>query len=273
MIGPVGLKALLPVLFARAALCGGIPGRAHILRYFKRSVHPTHCLTGERNLFVAERRTVTGFFTLLVGRTPADHGATADKRGPLAVGVSLVNGPGNRSRIVAVDALDNLPVVGAKTRRGVISEPALYFAVDGDAVVIPEGNELTQAQCTGKRAGFVGDSFHQATVAQENVSMVIDYRMTIAVELRSEYLLGQRHTHTIRDALTQGPSSGLYARGVTILGVAGRARVQLAKILELFYGQIVAGEVQQRVMQHRAVAIGKDETIAIGPLGVSRVVA
>jgi len=48
--------------------------------------------------------------------------------------------------------------------------------------------------------------------------------------------------------------------------------VQLAEVLQVVDGQVVAGQVQQRIDQHRAMPIGEHETIAIGPLRVGRVV-
>ncbi len=42
------------------------------------------------------------------------------------------------------------------------------------------------------------------------------------------------------------------------------------KRLSSSIGSVVAGEVQQRVLQHRAVAVGKHEAIAIGPVRVAR---
>jgi hypothetical protein len=48
--------------------------------------------------------------------------------------------------------------------------------------------------------------------------------------------------------------------------------VQLAEALELADRQVVAGEVQQRVHQHRRVAVGQHEAVAVGPVRVRRVV-
>src|SRR5438445_171221 len=48
--------------------------------------------------------------------------------------------------------------------------------------------------------------------------------------------------------------------------------MQLPEALELIHRQVVAGEVQERVQQHRAVAVGEDETIAVWPRRVCRVV-
>ena len=48
----------------------------------------------------------------------------------------------DRLRIVAVDIGDHLPAVGAEARRRVVAEPAVHFAVDGNAVVVVEADEL-----------------------------------------------------------------------------------------------------------------------------------
>ena len=43
-------------------------------------------------------------------------------------------------------------------------------------------------------------------------------------------------------------------------------------MLELVDRQVVAGQVQQRVMQHRAVAVRQHEAVAVGPVRIGRVV-
>jgi hypothetical protein len=48
--------------------------------------------------------------------------------------------------------------------------------------------------------------------------------------------------------------------------------VQLAELLEVIDGQVVAGQVQQRVDQHRAVAVGQHEAVTVGERWVARVV-
>ena len=56
-------------------------------------------------------------------------------------------------------------------------------------------------------------------------------------------------------------------------GMAGRLRVQLPEALQLVHRQVVAGQMQQRVQQHRAVAVGDDEAVAIRPLRMRGIVA
>ena len=48
--------------------------------------------------------------------------------------------------------------------------------------------------------------------------------------------------------------------------------MQLAEVLEVVDRQVVAGQVQQGVDQHRAVAVGQHEAVAVGPFGVGWVV-
>ena len=45
------------------------------------------------------------------------------------------------------------------------------------------------------------------------------------------------------------------------------------KLLDFLDRQVVAGEVQQAIQQHRPVAVGQHETIAAGPFWIGRVVA
>jgi hypothetical protein len=54
--------------------------------------------------------------------------------------------------------------------------------------------------------------------------------------------------------------------------VARRFAVQLAEALELLDRQVVAGEMQQGVDQHRAVAVGQHEAVTVGPVRIGRVV-
>ena len=94
-----------------------------------------------------------------------------------------------------------------------------------------------------------------------------------AVEFLGEQLLGQRHADRVGDALAERAGRGLDARRDADLGVARRLAVQLAEVAQLAHRQVVAGQVQQRVQQHRAVAVAQHEAVAVGPLRVGRVVA
>jgi hypothetical protein len=178
-----------------------------------------------------------------------------------------------RRRIMAVDVRHHVPAIGFEALRRVVGEPAFDMAVDGNAVVVPEGGQLAQAPGAGQRAGLVRNAFHQAAVAEENIGAVIDDLVAGAVELVGQQLLGHGHADGVGDALAQRAGGGLDAGCVAVLGVARRLAVQLAEILQVVDRQLVAGQVQQRIEQHRAVAVGQHEAVAVGPLRVGRVVA
>ena len=88
--------------------------------------------------------------------------------------------------------------------------------------------------------------------------------------------LGKRHADGDRQALAERPGRRLDAGRLVDaveLGVARRHRVPLAEVLQLLERELVAGEVQRAVEQHRAVPCREHEAVAIGPAGVARVVA
>ena len=117
------------------------------------------------------------------------------------------------------------------------------------------------------------DALHQAAVADEHIGQVVDDREAGAVELGGQQALGQRHADRVGEALAERAGGGLHARRDADLGMAGRLRVQLAEVLQLLHRQLVAGQMQQRVQQHRAVAVGQHEAVAVEPARVGRIVA
>ena len=57
-----------------------------------------------------------------------------------------------------------------------------------------------------------------------------------------------------------------------VLGVAGGLRPPLAEVAEVVEGEPEAGEVEERVEQHRRVAVRQHEPVAVGPVGRGGVV-
>ncbi len=118
---------------------------------------------------------------------------------------------------MAVNAAHHVPAVGFEAFRGVVGEPAFNVAVDGDAVVVVERNQLAQLQGTGQGAHFVRNAFHHAAVAHEGVGVVVNDLVARTVELRRQGLLGNRHAHGVGDALAQRAGGGFNASGVAAL--------------------------------------------------------
>ena len=147
-----------------------------------------------------------------------------------------------------------------------------HLAVDADAVVVVQGDQLVQLPGAGQRAGFVADAFHQAAIAQEDIGVVVDDAVVGLVEFGRQQLFGQRHAHGVGDALAEWAGGGFHAGRQAVLGVAGSLAVQLAEVFQLLQRQVVACEVQQGVDQHRRVAVAEHEAVAVGPQRVAGVV-
>ena len=84
---------------------------------------------------------------------------------------------------------------------------------------------------------------------------------------------GKCHAHGIGQALAERARCGFDAGGVAIFGMTGRARAELAEILDLVDGDVfVTREVKHRIEQHRAMSGRKDKAIAVGPMRRLRIV-
>ena len=198
----------------------------------------------------------------LVRRAEADGGAAGDQRRlvgflragdrsrdrGLVMAVDLLGGPAAR-----LEALHLVDGIGDRGR-----------AVDRDAVVVVEHDQLAELPVPGHRDRFLRNAFHQVAVGGDHVGVVVD---DLLAELGGEHLLGERHADRGRDALAERAGGGLDALGVEVLGVTRRQSAELAELLELVQRHVgVAGQVQQRIEQHRAVAGRQHEAVAVGPV-------
>jgi hypothetical protein len=174
---------------------------------------------------------------------------------------------------MAVDVVDDLPAVCFEAFRCIVGEPAIDLAVNGDIVVVVEANQLAELERPGQRAGLVRNAFHEATVTKEHPGLVMDNVVSRPVELGGQHLLTHGHANGIRDALAQRTRGCLDRTARLEFRVACRLVAHLPEVLQLVDGEIlVASQVQQAVKQHRAMAIGQHEAVAIRPLRIGRVV-
>ena len=93
------------------------------------------------------------------------------------------------------------------------------------------------------------------------------------VELGGQAALGDGHADRVREALAERSGRRLDAGRQAVLRVAGRARAPLPERLEVVQREVVAGQVEERVEEHRGVAGRQDEAVAIRPVRVGRRVA
>ena len=166
-----------------------------------------------------------------------------------------------------------MPAISLEATRCIVGEPALGLAVDRDAIVVVERGQLAQAQRPCQRTRLVRYPLHETAVADHDIGAMIDDSVTVAVEFRREKLLRQRHSHRVGESLSEWAGRRFHTGRHADLGMSWRFGVQLAKALQLFDRQRVSGQMQQRILQHRAVAVGEYEAVAIRPMRIRRVVA
>ena len=208
---------------------------------------------------------------LLAGAAEADVGADANERRATALGDRGVDRGRERGEIVAVVDLRGVPAVGLEAKRHVLRERERGRAVDGDLVGVVEDDQLAEAEVARERARLGGDSLHQIAVGRDHERAVIEEVEAGAIEVRGQHALGDRHPDRVGEALTERSGGGLDARREPVLGMAGRARAELAEAAQLVEREVEAGEVEETVEERRGVAGREHEAVAIEPVGRGRV--
>src|SRR4029079_2209160 len=103
--------------------------------------------------------------------------------------------------------------------------------------------------------------FREFPVRAERLVPGVDDVVAWAVELGREPDLGDRHPDSVGEPLTERTGRGLDAGREPVLGRAGRLRAPLAERLEVLERDVVAGQVEQRVQEHRGVTGTEDEPV------------
>ncbi len=264
---------VVPQAFQSGALGARIPCCINMLGNLERRVVPADMRTGRGDLRIAQCSTVHVMRAFLVRRAGTDDGLAADQRGLVGNRLGGLDCGVECNGVVTLHVGDHMPAISFETLGGVIGEPGADMAVNGNIVVVPERNQLAQAPGSGQRARLVGYPFHHAAVAHEHVSVVVDDFVARFVEFIGQQLLGHCHAHRIGDALSERAGGGFHAGCVTVLGMTGRLGMQLTETFQFIHRQSVAGQMQQRIEQHRTVAIGKHKAVAVCPKRVCRVMA
>jgi len=234
---------------------------------------PAEVLFRQPDLVGTQRRAVRGRRVLLVRRAVGDVRAQRDQRRPRRLGLGRRQGGVDGLAVVAVVHALHVPAVGLETHEPVLGERQVGGAVDADVVVVVEDDQLAQGEVPGERGGLGGDALHQVAVAGDHVGVVVDDLMLGVVELGRQVRLGDRHADGVPEPLAQGPGRRLDTGRHAALGMSGRPAAPLAERAEVVEREVVAGQMQHGVEQHAGVPGGEHEAVAVGPSGVSRVVA
>ena len=244
-------------------LADGAPSLKDRVRHREGRMGPAQPLTGARNLVRTQGGTVARGGSCLRRRAEADHRAAFDHRGP-RLGLGCSDGRRDGLRIVAVNAL-RMPAGGFETRASVVGEGEAGGAIDRDIVGIVEHDQAVQPQMAGKRDRLLADALHQATVAADDIGVVVH---KFAAEPGSHAALRQRHADRVGEALAERAGGGLDPGGDAVLRMASGAAAELAEIADLVDIDIrIAGQIKQRIEQHRAVPVREHEAVPVGPVG------
>ena len=116
---------------------------------------------------------------------------------------------------------------------------------------------------------FLRDAFHQVAVRGEHIGEMINR----IAEFRVHHALGERHANRCRNALPERTRGGLDAARDEVFRVARGLRAKLAEVLDLVDRHAGrAGEIEQRIEQHGAMARRQHEAVAVGPGRVGGVI-
>ena len=130
----------------------------------------------------------------------------------------------------------------------------------------------------GQRGRLRADALHQAAVATDRVDVVVEDVEPRLVVAAAEQFLRDRHADAGGDALAQRAGGRFDARDPVIFRMPRRLAVELAEVADVVERDrrlaqpLVIGvhrlrlrQMQHRPEQHRGVAVGQHETIAVGP--------
>ncbi len=239
------------------------PGGQHVVRHREGRQVPAERRARAGDLVLAERRAMRAGGASLVRRAEADHRPAGDQR-RARVGLCGLDGGGDGVRIVAVGRF-GMPAIGDEPRRHVVPEGKRGGAVDRDRIVVEQHDQPAEAEMAGERGGLVADPLHQVAVRGDHPNPVVDRPVA---ETGGQQALRQRHADRGRDPLAERSRGGLDSRGVAVFRVARGAAAELAEPADLVHRHVgIAGQMEQRVEQHRAVAGGQHEAVAVGPVG------
>ncbi len=169
---------------------------------------------------------------LLVRAAVADVGPHRDEARPV-VGPRGLDGGLDRGEVVAVGDPLGVPAVGVEALGDVLRPGHRRRAVELDAVVVVEHDELAETQVAGEARRLGRDALLEVAVAGDDVRPVVDDRLAVAVELRREPALGDGHADRVGQALAERPGRRLDPRRQPRFRVARRARAPLAERLEV----------------------------------------
>ena len=113
---------------------------------------------------------------------------------------------------------------------------------------------------------------HHVAIAGDEIHVVVD-DLLVAIENGAEVRLPNSHSDGVANSLSERAGSRLDSGCVAKLGMSRRLALPLPELLQVIESEIIAREIENTVQQHRRVAGGQDEAIAIEPARIRGIVA
>ena len=122
--------------------------------------------------------------------------------------------------------------------------------VERHGVRIVDEDQIVELLVPGEAHGLHRHAFLHAPIARQADDVMVEDRVLLRVEPGFGHFCADRHSHRIRDALTEGSGRRLdAARGMGHLGVPRGLRVKLPKAFDLVERQVrIAAEVEPRLL-------------------------
>src|ERR1035437_535806 len=96
--------------------------------------------------------------------------------------------------------------------------------------------------------------------------------MTGAIEARCQRHFGNGHSHAVHKALAQRSSGSFHAWSLSKLRMTRSMTTPLPNPLQFIKGQVEPRNVEKCIEQSAPVASRQDETVAVRPVWIARVV-
>ena len=221
----IDLAALLPLLLIRSSTSdGSTENIVDILGDLKLTIVPLEVLASGSSLLCTEGSSVDIMGVSLVGGSIANEGRDLDEGGLVGDRLCLSDGLADGFVVgVSVLDVDHVPSESLVPLGDVLSKGDLGVSINGDLVVVVEGDELAKAPVAGEGAGLVRDTLHHASVSEDAVGVVVDNLGCIRlVEASSKMGLCDCDTDGIADSSSEGSYSRLM--GAVIRRCDGVAR-------------------------------------------------
>jgi hypothetical protein len=115
--------------------------------------------------------------------------------------------------ITIIDDL-NVPAIGLKSLDNIFSKGAVGVTIDGDVIVVINGNQVAELQMARKRSSLTGNTLHHTTITQECICIIVDQLESRLVEFGGSVVLGNGKTHGIRKTLAKRASCNFNSIGI-----------------------------------------------------------